>query len=164
MPVHVVNWTDAEIGSAVAGANMDQGVVCLVTASGTNRELNVVLDTEDADVLPGNYAVAMKMSSDPDFVDSSSAAAATGDRTDPILAGDVIMEVQRGAILEYTADLLDDSLDPGRGGATPAIGDDLGIQGGKWATITAATSSGIASPVVARVHKVFGTRVQIRLV
>lgn len=164
MPVHIANWKYADIGTAVAGADMAQGQVCKVGASGVNRTLTPLGDADDALVLSGNYAVAVQVSIDPNEVDSSTAPARLGTRIEEIKSGELVMECRKGTILRYTADLLDDSLDAGRGGATPAIGDALGIQGGKWATIAAATSSGIATPVVGRVHKVFGTDVLVELV
>lgn len=164
MPLHVVNWKYAQVLTAVAAADMDQGQVCAVGGTGANRELTPLADTDDALVLAGNYAIAMKVSTDPAAVDESDAPARLGSRlNDEISTGDLIMECRRGSLVRYTADLLDDSLNPAALGTTPAIGDDLGIAGGKPATIAAATSSGIATPVVMRVHNVVGTDVIIEL-
>ena len=166
--LHVTNWTVADIGTGVAAADMaQQGLVCKVTDDGSGRRLMTVLaDTDDALVLAGNYAIAMKVDTDAnqvDEVDANVDTDVTGDRRVMIKEDDLIMEVRRGAKVEYSADLLHDSLNPAAAGTTPSVGDALGISGGKFATIAAATSAGIASPVVARVHKVFGTNVVIEL-
>jgi len=177
--IHVVNWKYADIGTAVAGANMaQQGMVCKVTASGANRVLTPISDTEDALINTasgaqawGNYAVAMKVDTDAFEVDGDNAdgltidRVLTGDRRVKISNNDLIMEVRRGAKIEYSADLLDASLDPARSGATPAVGDQLGIKGSLWSTFAAATPTGIQpAPAIARVHKVHGTNVVIELV
>ena len=163
MPVHVTNWEEADIGTAVAAANMDQGSVCVVDGSGLNRRLTVLGNSDDSLVVSGNVAVAQKVSADPYEVDSSTALARLGSRISTILKDDLIMEIRKGAKIRYTVDLLDASLDPDNGGATPAIGADLGIHDGKFSTVSAA-GTGITSPVVGRVHKVFGTDVVIELV
>jgi len=160
----ITNMKYADLGTAVAGGTIAQGQICIVTDHGDGRrELNVAGDTDDALVLAGNYAVAMKFTTDANEVNASTADASTGSRLATIAVDDIILEVRRGSKLEYTAAELGASLDPGRAGATPVVGDDLGVASGYWATITAATSSGIASPVIGRVSEVFGTSVRIEL-
>lgn len=169
--IHVTNWKYADIGTGVAAAAMSQqGLVCKVTDDGAGRRLlTPILDTEDALVLAGNYAVALKVDTDPNEIDFANpdgltVPGATRDRSVTIAADDLVMECRAGTKLEYSADLLDNSLNPAQGGTTPTVGQDLGISGSKWATIAAATSAGIATPVVGRVHKVFGTSVVVELV
>lgn len=169
--LQVTNWKYADIGTGVAAAAIAQGAICKVTDSSGKRLLTQLLDTDDALVgvagisLTGNFAVAMKISTDANEVTSSTVPARLGTRIPAIATGDVIMEIRRGAKLEYSADLVDASLDPARAGATPAVGDSLGIKGGLWSTFAAATPTGIQpSPAVARVHKVFGTNFVVELV
>jgi hypothetical protein len=169
--IHVTNWKYADIGTAIAAADMaQQGLVCKVTDNGDGRRLmTVLLDTDDALVLEGNYAIAMKVGTDAEEVDgvhpdvangvtALTVPAPTRDREVTILAGDLIMEVRRGAKVEYSSDLLDAQLVA----APPTVGLALGIQAGKWTTVADA-ATGIASPVIGRVHKVFGTNVVIEL-
>jgi hypothetical protein len=79
-----------------------------------------------------------------------------------IASGDQVVEVRSGAIIEYSADLLDDSLNPAAGGATPTVGDALSMKGSKWCSAGAGGALTPTSPV-ARVFKVFGTRVLVEL-
>lgn len=161
MSLHIVNWKYADVGTAVAAETMAQGQVCYVDASGVNRQLNLLGDTDDSLALPGNLAVVMKVSSDPNEVDSSTVDARLGSRVVTISTGDLVMEVRSGAKIRYTADLLHSGID-GRttAGTTPAIGDALGINGSKWC---AWGDNKIGSTVFARVHKVFGTDVVVEL-
>lgn len=161
---HITNMKYADLGTAVAGEAIAQGQICIVTDHGDGRrELNIAGDTDDALVLAGNYAVAMKFTTDANEVNSSTADSSTGSRLATIAEDDVILEVRRGSKIEYAAAELGASLDPGRAGTTPGVGDDLGVSGGYWATIAAATSAGIATPVIGRVSEVFGTSVRIEL-
>lgn len=175
--IQVTNWKYADIGTGVAAANQAvQGMVCKVTDSSGKRLLTVLTDTDDALVFSatyvnsGNYAVAMKVDTDANEVDFANpdglaASVGTANRFVTIRAADLIMEVRRGSKIEYSADLVDASLDPARSGATPAVGDSLGVKGGKWATVAAATATGIMPvPAIARVHKVFGTNFVVELV
>lgn len=167
---NIVNMKYADLGTARAlGTHSQLGLVCKVTAhSDGNRALTPLLDTDDALVVSGNYAVAMKFDTDANEVDSSTAPAVTGLRTVSITAEDLVVECRKGTVIEYAASELAVSLDPGNGGTLPVVGADLGIAGAKWSTIAAATSSGIATPVVGRCHRVFGTgataKVQVELV
>ena len=161
---HITNMKYADLGTAVAAGTIVQGQICIVTDTTTGRrKMTVAADTDDALVLAGNYAVAMKFTTDAAEVNSSTASASTGSRLPTIATDDVILEVRRGAKIEYAAAELGASLDPGRAGATPVVGQALGVSGGYWATIAAATSAGIATPVIGRVNEVFGTTVRIEL-
>ncbi len=158
---HIVNMAQADLRTAVAGADHSQlGMVCKVTNSSGARALTPLTDTDDALVVAGNYAVAMKYSSNAWAVDTTSAdTTALGDRRTAIKSGDVILECRRGTILEYDLTELGASLQS----TPPAVGDALGIASGLWATTAAATTSGIATPVVGRVHQVLGSKYQIEL-
>lgn len=161
---HITNMKYADLGTGVAAATIVQGQICIVTDNGAGKRLlTVAADTDDALVLAGNYAVAMKFTTDAAEVQSSTASAATGSRLATIAADDLVLEVRRGAKIEYTAAELGASLDAARGGATPTVGQALGVSGGYWATAAAATSAGIATPVIGRVNAVFGTTVRIEL-
>ena len=159
--IHVTNWKYADIGTGVAAADMDQGTICLVSNSSGKRLLTPVLDTDDANTLAGVYCIAMKIGTDADQVDSSTAnVTVTGDRTVNIKANDVIMEVRRGAKVEYSADLLDDTLNPAQGGTTPVAGATLGILGGKWCAVGSNALTGVRIGVVDHVR---GTNVVVEL-
>lgn len=163
---HVVNFKYADMETATAGAAMNIGDIGLVTegASGAIREVNPIGDTDDALVLEGNVGVVIKFPADALEVATSTAAPSTGDRVPSIALGDLVVLVGKGAILEYDADELDNSLNPAQSGTTPTVGDDIGISSSKFSDIATAVSAGIAVPVIARVHRTFGTKVQIKLV
>ncbi len=163
---HVVNFKYADMETATAGAAMNIGDIGLVTegATGDIRQVDPIGDTDDLLVLEGNVGVVIKFPADALEVATSTAQPSTGDRVPSIATGDLVVLVGKGAILEYDADELDDSLNPGQGGTTPTLGDDIGISSAKFSDIATAVSAGIAVPVIARVHKLFGTKVQIKLV
>lgn len=155
---HIVNHKYADTSTAIAGADHAAlGMICKVTNSNGKRLLTPIGDTEDALVVEGNYAIAMKYSTDEFEATSSTAAARLGDRKVSIKQNDVILEVRRGAIVSYTPAEVDASLDPARSGTMPTVGQALGVSGSRWATAAAATTAGIASPVIGRVFKVYGT-------
>lgn len=162
MKLHIANFFDATRHTVVAGEDIALGaVIKIVNANGTRVAMEVA-DADSALLVPGNYGVAYKVNVDPMAVSSSTAAAELGDRTRPIVSGDQIVQVERGAILEYDVSLLHDSLNPDEGGALPAAGAALGIKGGKFCT--AGTSGAIASPVVGRVFDVLGSKLRIQLI
>lgn len=164
MPINVANFFEADRRSAVAGEAIDQGMIIQMShfddVPGTRKAMRL----GNGDVLflvPGLYAVAYKVSNDPDQVASTTASTATGVRTVTIASSDAIVEVRPGAMIEYTADLLDDSLNPAEGGTTPIPGDALEIVGSKWCEI--GTASAITAPLVGRVFRTFGTSVVVEL-
>lgn len=158
---HIVNMKEADLKTATAaGTHSQLGMVCKVTGTAGARVLTPLTDTDDALVLMGNYAVAMKYSADGNEATSSTVPSALGSRIATITAGDIVLECRRGTIIEYKTAELGSSLQ----GAFPTVGQDLGIASSLWSTIAAATTSGIATPVVGRVHQTFGTAsVQIEL-
>lgn len=163
MGFHIANYYDAPRYSARAGETMTIGMVVKVSLFGTGeRKLMKLLDADSAELVAGKYGVVAKVSGEPNLVDTSTAPARLGSRVISIASGDHVVEVRRGAIMEYTADLLHASLNPGSGGATPAVGDALGIKDSLWCT--AATGGAITSPVAGRVFRTFGTRVLVELV
>lgn len=164
MGIQITNWKYADVGTVVAATDMGQGQLCKIDGLGLNRRATILTDTDDALVLSGNYCMVLKVGTSDEEADVSTVPARFGTRLVGIFAGDLVAEVRKGAKVRLTADLLDASLDPARSGTTPAVGAALGISGGRLSTIAAATTSGIATPVVARVHKVFGTDVIVELV
>lgn len=162
MKLHIANFYDATRHTAVAGEAIDLGAVIKIVNDGGTRKAMTLADADSALLVAGNYGVAYKVNVDPNAVSESTAAAATGDRTSPIVSGDLIVQVDRGAILEYDVTLLHDSLNPAEGGALPAAGAALGIKGGLFCT--AGTASAITNPVVGRVFDIIGSKVRIQLV
>jgi len=159
----IVNFKYADLKTAKAAADMAAlGMVCKVTLVNGARTLTVLGDTDDALVVSGNYAVAMKYGTDAYEVDTTTAdTALTGDRRVSIKQGDLIVEARKGTILEYDASEVDASLDPNRAGALPTDTDTLGVKGGLWCTNAAASPTGIQN--VAKVHSVSGTKIKIEL-
>ena len=163
MPINVANFYESPRYSAVAGEDATQGMVVKIEQDAAGeRRLYKLLDADAAELVAGNYGVIYKVSEDPDQVESSTAPTPTRDRVPTILSGDAVVEVRRGAIIEYTADLLHSSLDPDRAGTTPAATDTLALKDSQWCTT--GTGSAITSPVVGRVYKVYGTNVLVELV
>jgi hypothetical protein len=164
--LHIANYFEADRRSVRAGEAMDLGSVITITDNGSGGRVAMKV-TSAGQAVSGIVGVAFKVSADPLQVTASTvnadSGADLGSRIVTIASGDAIVEVRRGAILEYTADLLHDSLNPAEGGATPAVGTALSVKDGKWCT--AATSSAITpTDAVAKVYRTFGTKVLIELV
>lgn len=163
MPINIANYFDADRRSAKAGETITMGMVVKVSDWGNGeRKLLALTDSDSALLVNGKYGVAYKVSADPQQVASSTAPSSLGSRLVTISSGDAVVEVRRGAIIEYSADLLHSSLDPARGGTTPTVGQDLAIKSSQFCTT--ATGSAITSPIVARVFRVFGTKVLVELI
>ncbi len=162
MKLHIANLYDAERPTAVAGEAIALGAVVKIVNDGGARKALQVTDADAAALVPGNYGVAYKVPTDPLSVTSSTAPADWGTRTLSINSGDYIVQVERGAILEYDVSLLHNSLNPNAGGALPAAGAALGVKGGKFCTT--ATAGAITSPVVGRVFDLIGSKVRILVV
>src|SRR5690348_5134268 len=168
MPMHIANFNEADRRTAYASQDFSQlGLVIKITDNGSGLRLATPLaNSESALLVNGNYGVAYKVSIDPFAIESQNLvlneSPAFGDRTVQIKSGDAIVEVRRRAIIEYSADMLDASLDPSRGGTTPTVDSALAIHGSLWCA--ASVGGAITSPVVARVYQVFGTSVMIELV
>jgi hypothetical protein len=164
MPINIANLFESDRRSATAGESMVQGMLVKVSDTGTGtRELNKVDNGDTALLVDGNYAIVMKVSMDPaqvasSTITSSPRVAGSGD----IAEGDAVIECRRGTIMEYSADLLHASLDPGRAGETPVPGQSLGVVDAQFCKANAA--SAIVSPVIGRVFNVYGTKVQVELV
>lgn len=162
MKLHIANFYDAQRHTAVAGEAIALGAVIKIVNQNGARKALTVADADAALLVAGNYGVAFKVPTEPLSVTTTTAPAAWGNRTLTIASGDYIVQVDRGAILEYDVALLHDSLNPNNGGALPAAGAALGVKGGKFCT--AATSGAITSPVVGRVFDIIGSKVRIQLV
>jgi len=156
MPMNIVNFFEADRRTARAGETMTQGAVVKVSDWGDGQRKLLKITTGDTPAV-GAYGCAYKVSADTYQVNSTTAPASFGDRTVTIASGDYVVEVRKGAIIEYSADLLDASL------ATPQpVGTALGVIGGKWCT--AGTGSAVTAPVMGKVFRNFGTRTLIEIV
>lgn len=165
MKLHIANFYDAPRHTAFAGEDIDLGAVIKISASAAGERMAMqVTDSDSAELVAGKYGVAVKVSVDQLQVSETlyGVPAEWGSRVVEIKSGDAIVQVGKGAIIEYDPSLLHDSLNPAEGGTLPAIGAALGVKGGKFST--AATSGAIASPVVGRVFDVLGGKVRIELV
>lgn len=161
--LHIANFLDAQRWTVQAGADIALGAVIRIANSGGNRVAFQVADGDAALLVPGNYGVAYKVNADPLAVTSSTAPASFGDRVNPPVSGDLIVQVDRGGILEYDVSLLHDSLDPNAGGTLPAAGAALGVKDGLFCAASG-VSGAITSPVVGRVFDIIGSRVRIQIV
>ena len=163
--LHIANYYEADRRSARAGEAMGLGNVIKIVDDGVGgrKALKVALV---GDITPGAFGVVYKVSADPLQVSSSTASTDAGktlqDHIVSIASGDQVVEVRRGAILEYSADLLDASLDPAEGGTTPSVGQVLGVKNAKWCN-TGAASALVPTTPVAKVYRKFGTRVLVEL-
>lgn len=156
MPIHIANFYDADRRTAVCAqtGGLTMGMLIKVSDDGAGgRKALQVQDADTALLVAGNYGIAYKVVADAFQVNSSTAnATLTGSRIVTIASGDNIVEVRRGAIVEYSADLLHSSLDPARSGALPVVGAALAIKSGQWCTT--GTGGAITSPVCGRVYQV----------
>lgn len=175
MKISIANYYDADRRTAVAGEDIPLGAVIKISAGAVGvsgsplRKANIVANADAALLVAGNYGVAFKVSGDPLAVTASTVTADSGkdlgSRIVSIKSGDLMVEVRKGAILEYDPGLLHSSLDPARAGTLPTVGQALGVLGGLFATAAATTSgSGITSPVIARVYNTQGGKVRVELV
>lgn len=165
MKLHIANFYDAPRHTAFAGEAIALGAVIKIDqgAAGERRALQLT-DADSAQLVAGKYGVAVKVSADDLQVSESlyGVPSEWGSRIVAISSGDAIVQVGKGAIIEYDPSLLHASLDPANGGALPTVGTALAVKGGKFCT--AATASAITSPVVGRVFDVLGGKVRIELV
>jgi len=165
MKLHIANFYDAPRHTAVAGEDIALGAVIKISAA-TNgeRKALTVGDSDAAELVAGKYGVAAKVSVDQLQVSESLYGVPTewGSRVVAIKSGDAIVQVAKGAIIEYDPSLLHDSLNPIAAGNLPVVGEALAIKGGKFCK--ANVSGAITSPVVGRVFDVLGGKVRIELV
>jgi hypothetical protein len=164
MLLHIANFYDAPRRTAIAGEAIPLGAVIKLDNAAGERTALVVDDADAAILLPGTYGVAMKVSNQALQVSSSDGVPADfGTRLTAIATGDAIMEIGRGAIIEYDPSLLHASLDAARSGVAPVAGDALGVKDGLFCK--ADVVSAIISPVIGRVFEVLGNgKVRVELV
>lgn len=164
MLLHIANFYEASRRTAIAGGDIALGaVIKLAPGVGGERTALQVADGDSALLVSGNYGVAVKVSNDALQVSTSEGVPADwGTRVVAIKSGDAFVEVAKGAVLEYDPSLLHASLDPARAGALPSVGQALAIKDGKFCA--AATGGAIASPVIARVFGLVGSKVRVELV
>lgn len=164
MLLHIANYADASRRTAIAGEAIALGAVIKLNANAAGeRQALTVADGDAALLVSGNYGVALKVSNQMLQVSASDDVPTEfGTRLVEIKSGDAIVEVAKGAVLEYDPSLLHSSLDPARAGALPSVGQALGIKGGLFCT--AGTGGAITSPVIGRVFGLVGNKVRIELV
>jgi|NOAtaT_7_FD_contig_51_2529103_length_2017_multi_5_in_0_out_0_2 uncharacterized protein with ACT and thioredoxin-like domain len=165
MKLHIANFYDAPRHTAVAGEDIALGAVIKISANAAGeRKALTVGDSDSAELVDGKWGVAAKVSVDQLQVSESLFGVPTewGSRVVAIKSGDAIVQVAKGAIIEYDPSLLHTSLNPAASGALPVVGEALAIKGGKFCK--ANVSGAITSPVVGRVFDVLGGKVRIELV
>lgn len=158
--LQIANYFECDRTSAVAAADMALGTVVTVSDDGTGQRFLTPMTTAP---VAGKYGIVTKESVDPfEVTDSTVPQELAGSRIPVINSGDNVLELRRGVKVEYSADLLDASLDPARGGVTPVVGDQLAVKAGKFAA-TSATGLVASSTGIAEVFRVFGTNVEVEL-
>lgn len=161
--MHIANYSDADRRSATAEAAMVLGNVVHIVNSGGLRTASLVTNAEGAVLVSGNYGLAYKVSPDAaQVIESTGVPAAAGSRLVTIAAGDAIVVVGKGAIVEFKASELHASLDPARGGALPTAGEALAVVDSLICDATAVGA--ITAPVIARCYEVRGTNIRVLLV
>lgn len=154
----IANFYDAPRTSARAGETLTHGMVVKVLDWGNGERKLMKAGTGDAAYMSGGkYAVVTKYSTDPNQVNSSTAPSRLGSRITTISSGDHVVEIGSGAIMEYSKDLLDASLQSG----AVNVGDDLTVKDGLFCD--SGTSGQVSGTVVGQVFRVFGERVLIKL-
>lgn len=159
MAFHVANFYDAPRFSARAGEAMDHGMVVKVSDWGNGERKLMKLANSDAAALSGDqYAVVTKFSTEPNQVMSSTAPSRLGSRITTISSGDHVVELRKGAIMEYSLDALHSSVTS----TPPVVGDGLTVKDSLFCI--AGTSGQASAQVVGKVFRIFGTRYLIELV
>jgi hypothetical protein len=163
MLISIVNYFESDRRTAFAAADMALGSICKVTANANGDRLMTTAPVQADLQKVGAYAIAFKVSADPLQVDVTSVPVEyLGNRVVSIKSGDAIVEVRRGAIVEYDPSLLDASLDPARSGVLPTDGATLAVSATGLPCTTAAVGA-ITSPVILRCYNVVGGKVRIEL-
>lgn len=160
MLLHVANYFEADRRTAVAGEAIPLGSVIKINDDNKGfRRATIVQDAQASSLVAGNYGVALKVSSDPLQVSSSTVTdAAMGSRLVSILSGDLIVECRRGSIMEYDVSLLDASITA----ANVQVGEALAVKSGKFCK--AAVAGAITSPVIGRVYNIHNGKVRVEIV
>lgn len=159
MAFNIANFFDAPRFSARAGETMDHGNVVKVLDWGNGERKLMKLANSDAASLSGDkYAVVTKFSTDANQVQSSTAPSRLGSRIVTISSGDHVVEIRKGAILEYSTDLLHASIVS----TPPVVGDGLTVKDSLFCI--AGTAGQASAQVVGRVFRIFGTKYLIELV
>lgn len=158
MAFHIANFFDAPRFSARAGETLEPGDLVKVLDWGNGERKLMKLSSSDAASLSGDkYAVVTRFTGEPNVVSSSTIPARLGSRIVTISSGDHVVEVRKTAILEYSLDELDASLQS----TPPTVNQELTSKGEKFCAVgTAGQNSG---KVVGQVFRIFGTRYLIEL-
>lgn len=155
MPLHIANLLEADRRTATAGETMDMGMVVKVQSDNAGgRYLMKLADGDSALAVSGNVGVVYKVGTDAFQVDSSTVPTEFGSRLVTIASGDLVVEVRKGAILEYSLDLLHSSL-TSSGVQNCIPGEKLEIKDSTFCK--AGTSGAITSPIVGRCYGLRGT-------
>lgn len=163
MLLHISNYYDADRRSAIADADLTLGAVHFIDGTGADRKAHPVTDSDAAKLVAGNYGVSFKVSTDPEQVTSTDVPIEiAGSRIVAIKSGDQMVDVRKGAILEYDVSLLHNSLVTA-GAFNGGIGDALAIKGGVFCKATG-VSGAITTPVIARVYNIVNGKPRIELV
>jgi hypothetical protein len=158
---NIANFYDADRRSAKAGETLVNWQLVKVSDYGDGqRKLMSLLDADAAQVTAGKFAVVAKFTAEPNLVQSSTVPARLGSRMVAIAAGDDVVEVKKGAIIEYAMSELDASLDTARAGTAPAVEDVLHAKSGLFCKVG---TVGALAQTVGTVYKVFGTKVLIKV-
>jgi hypothetical protein len=152
MLISIVNYFESDRRTAFAAADMALGSICKVTANANGDRLMTTAPVQADLQKVGAYAIDV----------TSVPVEYLGNRVVSIKSGDAIVEVRRGAIVEYDPSLLDASLDPARSGVLPTDGATLAVSATGLPCTTAAVGA-ITSPVILRCYNVVGGKVRIEL-
>lgn len=159
--VNIANLAVADRRTASAGEAMSMGMVVKVSDDGAGgRKLMKLLDADSAEVASGKFAVVYKVNTDAFRVDSSTVPTEWGSRLITIASGDLVVEVRKGAIIEYTLDELDASL-TSAGAPNCVAGEALEIKGSKWCK---AGTGGAVTALAGRCYDILGNNVRVELV
>jgi hypothetical protein len=159
--VNIANLATADRRTATAGEAMSMGMVVKVSDDGAGgRKLMKLADADSAEVASGKFAVVYKVTADALRVDSSTVPNDWGSRLVTIASGDLVVEVRKGAIIEYTLDELDVSLTSG-GAPNCAAGEALQIKGSKFCK---AGTSGAITTLAGRCYDILGNNIRVELV
>lgn len=162
MLIHIANYMDSDRRTATAGEDMPLGCVTVHTPDAAGLQRKLMKITSAGDIKPGRVGIAFKVSADPRQVTSSTVNADSGldfgTRVVSIKEGDMIVEVRRGAMVEYDVSLLDATLDPARAGVLPVVGEELGIDPATALFCKNNKAGAIVAPVLGVVFELRGSK------
>lgn len=158
MLIHIANYFEADRRSATAGEAMPLGCVTVASADAGGSQRKLMKVTGSGDIVDGIVGIAFKVSADAEQVTSSTVPSGLGNRIVSIANGDQIVEVRKGAMVEYDVSLLDATLDPARSGVLPVVGEALAIDTSNALFCDATKAGAVTSPVFGRVYELRGSK------